>query len=83
MPILHEAVIYLKKAAQLFKEDNPKERALKSQAHYILGDIYHYGLTSLAQAEDEYKLSISINPPNESAKKELGLIAQERLEQKH
>ena len=77
MPTLKEAVVYLEKAAKTFPKDNPKDRIFKSQAYYLLGDIYHYGLVSLSKAKDDYQMAVDSLPQNETAQKELLLVEQE------
>jgi len=70
IPILQESAIHLKKATQLF--DNDKEsKFFKAHAYYLLGDIYHYGLVNLDQAEGMYKRALDVNPENKMAHDEL------------
>ncbi len=80
MPILKEAEVYLKKAAKQFGESSPTEKVLKSQAYYLLGDIYHYAFDSIDKAESAYNKAIQINPKNDSAQRELNKLAAKRID---
>jgi tetratricopeptide (TPR) repeat protein len=73
VPILEEASIYLKKAISLYS--NEKESNFwKAHAYYLLGDINHYGLLNLAEAEKMYRESLSFEPNYAIAQKELDSI---------
>jgi tetratricopeptide (TPR) repeat protein len=74
IPILKEATVYLKKASTKFGQETVQERVLKSQAYYLLGDIYHYGFDSLDKAAASYKKAVEFNPKNNIAQKELDLV---------
>ncbi len=73
-----EAATYLEKAASMFTTTDIKAKVLKSQAYYLLGDIYHYGLVSLTKAKDDYQMAVNILPQNKSAQNELDLIEKEK-----
>jgi tetratricopeptide (TPR) repeat protein len=70
LPVLEEAAVYLKKAISLFGSDEGSI-FFKSHAYYLLGDIYHYGLVDLKEAEKFYQTSLSFIPDNSVVKKEL------------
>lgn len=60
IPILQEAAVNLKKAITLFG-NNKESNSWKAHAHYLLGDIYQYGLLDFGEAEKMYRESLSLN----------------------
>ena len=67
LPVVDEAELELKTAAELLKKD-PKDSLALSQAYYLIGEIYLYVRSDRKQAKEYYEKALSAHSENQGAR---------------